>query len=223
MIRMTCKCLVLLLGLFLVVSGASLAAERVRLFHDGDTFLMEDGETVRLAGIDTPELGHDGEPDQYYARRSKELALRLAAGQPLRVQPVGAGKDHYRRSLAEVYLPDGKSLNVLLVAEGAAFVYYHPDIPESLLRRLMHAQREAIQGNRGMWQRLLHSSLNEKKYIGNRNSRRFFTDDCREGRRISRKNRVYFKSMTEAFMTGFSPARPCNLWPNEGNIPRVSN
>ena len=35
---------------------------------DGDTFVLDTGQRVRLAGVDTPEKGSKDTPPQYYTR-----------------------------------------------------------------------------------------------------------------------------------------------------------
>ena len=120
----------------LVVSGAT--------FLDGDTFVYNRASKVRLAGIDTPEIGHDGAPDQYYAEASRKIAAEIAGKATLVLVPVGAGKDRHGRGLCDVRLPDGRSLNEVLVEKGAAYVYYHDDVPQALQARLLAAQRPAM-------------------------------------------------------------------------------
>lgn len=45
---------------------------------DGDTLKLTDRRIVRLAGIDAPEVAHDGGKAQFYARQSREELDRLA-------------------------------------------------------------------------------------------------------------------------------------------------
>ena len=39
---------------------------------DGDTLKLTDRRVVRLAGIDTPELGRDNRKPQFYAREARQ-------------------------------------------------------------------------------------------------------------------------------------------------------
>lgn len=186
-------------------------------FLDGDTFVYSRTHKVRLAGIDTPEIGHGGEPDQYYAEASRKIAAEIAGRATLFLVPVGAGRDRHSRGLCDVHLPDGRSLNEVLVEMGAAYVYYHDDVPQALQSRLLAAQRRAIDARVGFWKVILES-LPSGPYIGNRNSFRFFSSGCAEGRRVSNHNRVRFATAEDAFKAGFSPARPCNIWPAMRNV-----
>jgi len=95
--------------------------------YDGDTILVISGGKkmkIRLLGVDTPEK--DGpytkaEPlGQEAGRRVAELALRK------KVTLIYGGdtlKDKYGRYLAHVILPDGRTLNEILLKEGLAEAY----------------------------------------------------------------------------------------------------
>ena len=83
---------------------------------DGDTIsVLRAGrrEVVRLRGIDAPERR------QAYGERAKQHAAALAFGKVVAVE--AAGRDRYGRLLAEVRLPDGRSLNQELVRAGFAW------------------------------------------------------------------------------------------------------
>jgi len=109
---------------------------------DGDTITVLAGvepRRVRLAGIDAPEKG------QPFGRRAKQAVSRLAAGRMVRV--VVRGQDRYGRTLGEVRLPDGASLNERLVEEGWAWRYtrYSKD------PRLAELEAAARRSRRGLW------------------------------------------------------------------------
>ncbi|MBN2037291.1 MAG: thermonuclease family protein [Chitinispirillaceae bacterium] len=110
---------------------------------DGDTFqVMHDGkaEKIRLQGIDAPESG------QPWGNKAKQLASKLAFGQNVTVNPITI--DKYGRTVAEIILPDGKSVNQILVQEGLAWWYreYAPDD-----KTLASLELEAKDMGRGLW------------------------------------------------------------------------
>ena len=183
---------------------------------DGDTLKLTDRRVVRLAGIDTPELGCKKDPPQYHARASRDLLNNLAKGKKIHLYGTGEeSKDRYGRITAEVLLDDGRSLNEIMVREGAAFVYPHKGQDPELLERLLSLQRQAIQQRKGMWEHLLSLPVAHQTYLGNRNSQRFFPADCTEAQRIKPRNRVYFGTLMDAFLLGYAPARVCPFWPTE--------
>jgi micrococcal nuclease len=104
----------------LVLPVSALAADypaRVVGVTDGDTLtVLTAGKKqvkIRLHGIDAPETGQD------YGQRAKQAASELAFGKEVTIRPVDT--DRYERTVAEVILPDGKSLNREMVAQGAAW------------------------------------------------------------------------------------------------------
>lgn len=117
---------------------------------DGDTLILGTGERVRLAGIDTPEKGSGKAPAQYYAREAHRFAARLTEGKRVDVIPLpGASRDRHKRLVAEVILPDGRSLNEELLRKGMGYLYLHRNLPEKLVQRLHAAQRAALDARDG--------------------------------------------------------------------------
>ena len=84
---------------------------------DGDTLELGNGETVRLVGIDTPEVGQCG-----YDAASVALA-RLAAGKQVRLGRSDEDRDHYGRLLR--YVDVGSTdAGLRLIRSGLAIARY---------------------------------------------------------------------------------------------------
>ncbi|MDE7242244.1 thermonuclease family protein [Desulfovibrio sp.] len=182
---------------------------------DGDTFKLRDRRVVRLAGIDSPELGRGETIPQYYAREAKAELERLTRGQQVSLYSAGVSdRDRHGRLVADVRLADGRSLNDLMVASGAAFFYPHRDLGPEFQERLRDLQAEAIRERRGLWAHLLELPLAQETYVGNRGSLRFFPVNCPEARHIKPRNRVHFGTLMDAFLAGYAPARVCLFWPD---------
>ncbi len=110
---------------------------------DGDTIeVMHNGqvEKIRLYGIDCPEM------DQAFGVRAKEFTSRMCAGKEVAVRVLDT--DRYGRSVGDVTLPNGESLNRALVRFGLAWWYekYAPD--DFALKRL---QVDAMVAKAGLW------------------------------------------------------------------------
>jgi micrococcal nuclease len=91
---------------------------RVVGFSDGHTITVLKDRTqvrIRLHGIDAPETGQD------FGSRAKQLASKLAFGKTVKIQVRDT--DRYGRTVADVILPDGRSLNKEMVREGMAWWY----------------------------------------------------------------------------------------------------
>src|SRR5512132_3820788 len=85
---------------------------------DGDTIrVMHNGlaERIRLWGIDCPEA------KQAFGTRAKQLTGDLAFGKTVTVRVRDV--DRYKRTVAEIILPDGRHLNQEIVKAGLAWWY----------------------------------------------------------------------------------------------------
>jgi micrococcal nuclease len=133
---------------------ASPAGEPVKLAEavSADTLRLEDGRIVRLAGIDAPRapLGDAGADRNALAVAARDRAAALAKRGALRLVKALADEDRHGRIRGEVILPDGRSLQAALLAEGLARV--HPFVDETIcLGPLFEAERAARKMQRGVW------------------------------------------------------------------------
>ena len=85
---------------------------------DGDTFWL-DGEKIRVADIDTPELRGRCPEEKALAVRATERMEALLNEGPFELHSVGRDEDRYGRKL-RVVTRHGRSLGDRLVAEGLA-------------------------------------------------------------------------------------------------------
>ncbi len=190
--------------------------ETVACCFDGDTIKLKNRRIVRLAGIDAPETAHKDSPAQYYSRQSRQMLESLVRGKEVSlVFPGLTSKDRHGRLVAEVVLPDGQSVNQLMVERGAAFFYPHQDLGPEFQEKLKKAQTEAIEERRGMWEHMLALPLARMHFVGNRASLRFFPANCQASGRIKPRNRENFGTLMDAFLAGYAPARICIFWPDE--------
>ena len=182
---------------------------------DGDTLVLDTGQRVRLAGVDTPEKGFKDTPPQYYAREAARFTCERTRKQRVKVIPLsGPSRDRYQRLVAEIIRPDGRSLNEQLLLHGMASFYAHKNLPSQLVRRLTAAQKEALDKRTGCWAFVLARPQAQQPYIGNKNSKRFFSQPCLRTITLSKKNQVRFSDLEEAFRAGYAPARQCGIWPS---------
>lgn len=125
---------------------------RVRRVVDGDTFVAADRTRVRLLGINAPESADPRRPVERYGKEASAFARRLLQGKRVRIQPGRNPRDEYGRTLAWVWLEDGRFVNGELVRLGYAQVYTHADNPD-FAAYLLQCQREARAAGRGLWGR----------------------------------------------------------------------
>jgi micrococcal nuclease len=110
---------------------------------DGDTLRLADGqlvETVRVLGIDAPELDQPGGKDA-------RAELARLCGPPATVKLDRRGKDGRGRTLARVWC-GGEDAGLALISAGLAWAYTAFSPPRSY----SDAQAAAIVAQRGIWQ-----------------------------------------------------------------------
>jgi micrococcal nuclease len=84
--------------------------------YDGDTCTTTSGEKIRLACIDTPEMG-TGSAATAAQRRTEQLVV----GKEVTIKRYES--DRYGRTVAEIFTPGGQSSSQVLVNDGLAEVY----------------------------------------------------------------------------------------------------
>lgn len=97
-----------------------------RNIADGDTLFVKINnrdETIRLLGIDTPEIEGKYVNAEFFGIEASEYTGKLAIRKKIRLEYDREKRDKYGRLLAYVYLPDGRMLNKLLIKNGYARVY----------------------------------------------------------------------------------------------------
>ncbi|MHC8337121.1 thermonuclease family protein [Pseudomonas sp. HLT2-19-2] len=127
----------------------SVAVQRV---VDGDTLHLSDGRSVRMIGLNTPELGKKGRSDEPFAVTARQRLEALVADSDGRVGllPGKESKDHYGRTLAHVYSADGANLEAQMLAEGLGFqVAVAPNV--DLVDCQQAAEYSARQAGLGLW------------------------------------------------------------------------
>lgn len=114
---------------------------------DGDTVELEGLGSVRLIGVDTPEVYGGVE---CYGREASTYAKRQLEGATVRFIVGRDDRDRYGRLLAYLWLDDGRSFNALLVARGYAQPLTIPpndDYAEAFVR----LSRRARSSGAGLW------------------------------------------------------------------------
>ena len=99
----------------MVCFGQEIRVDRV---IDGDTFVIEGGERVRMIGINAPEL------KDIYGVESKNHLKTLIESKYVNLikGDVTANKDYFKRLLRYVYL-DSTDINLKMIEDGFASAY----------------------------------------------------------------------------------------------------
>lgn len=125
-------------------------AGQVADVKDGDTIVVEDraGQflTVRLSGIDAPELGQAG------GREARDTLRTLLTGKSVQVEIFKM--DRYGRYVGKVMLDDSTDVGLAIIRAGLAWWYQRYAHEQSLPDRAAYetAEREARGKRLGLWQ-----------------------------------------------------------------------
>ena len=114
--------------------------------YDGDTVTCRSGERIRLLLIDTPEM------DQAEIGRSArtELLRLMPLGTTVRLEHDVEKQDRYGRTLAYLWLPNGRMVNEEMARGGYALsLTYPPNV--RYVDRIRAAVEEAKSARRGLW------------------------------------------------------------------------
>jgi len=119
---------------------------------DGDTVALADRTRVRLIGVNTPEIAHDGHRAEPYGQAAEKALRRLLKqhGNRVGLRYDAEPRDRYGRRLAHLYLDDGTSVETWLLKQGLATTL---TIPPNVWNIDCYRQAEeaARSARRGIW------------------------------------------------------------------------
>ncbi len=117
---------------------------KVSYVIDGDTIKLENGEKVRLIGINAPESG------QPYFNKAREKLTKLVLGKRVRLEKDVEDRDRYGRLLRYVFV-DNLFINLEMVRSGFANSWTcSPNVKYQ--NEISAAEREAREKQIGLWQ-----------------------------------------------------------------------
>ncbi len=123
---------------------------RVKRVVDGDTLLLEDGERIRLFGVDTPETKIPNQPPEPFGLEATEFTTQFVAGQTIRLEFDAERYDKYGRTLAYVYVGN-RMLNEELILAGLSPAQLQYPFRNDMKRRFAAAEQVARSRGVGLW------------------------------------------------------------------------
>ncbi len=123
---------------------------------DGDTIKVvvnNKEETVRLIGIDTPEVVDPRKPVQCFGIEASNKAKEILQNRMVILESDAASgdADQYDRLLRYVFLEDGTNVNKLMIEEGYAHEYTYKDNQYKYRNEFIEKEKEARENKRGLW------------------------------------------------------------------------
>ena len=132
------------------VDALSRRAVEVGRVVDGDTVVLTSGEVVRLAGINTPERETDQKAAEPLADAAHDTLVETLSKGDIFLEEAPDKKDRHGRTLAYLFLEDGRSVQEILIREGlASVVAIAPN--DRYLDRFVLAEDVARTSGAGIW------------------------------------------------------------------------
>lgn len=124
---------------------------KVLKIYDGDTIQVAGLDLVfkiRLVGIDSPEIGFNGQESQPFSRKAKHYLVTLLENRKVIIKSYGTGA--YNRQLAEVFVGN-KNINMEMIKAGLAEVYTGIRPKNFDSQSYMEEELKASTAKKGMW------------------------------------------------------------------------
>lgn len=121
---------------------------------DGDTITVEMGnkiETVRLLGIDTPEVSNPYTPEECFGEEASKRTEELLEGKKVNLvsDPLSSDRDMYGRLLRYVFRENGSFVNAELIRDGYAYNYIYE--PFQFMKEFNRLETDAKSNKVGLW------------------------------------------------------------------------
>jgi len=200
--------LVVALIFFALCSSSGQAREKeavVTKVIDGNTVMLENGDTVRYLGIDAPHLKKSEGGPQFYSREAAKFNKSLVLLKKVRLEFDVGKKDARGRFLAYVYVK-----NVFVNGELVRLGYARAAVSSPNIKHrdvLLRYQKEAAERYAGLWQEAKNQT--NPYYVGNKRTYTFHKPSCPLSDKIPEKNRIIFRSRADPIRIGYVPCKRC--------------
>ena len=125
---------------------------------DGDTVrvqitnppaILNERETIRMLGVDTPETRHPSRPVEYFGKEASDFTRSALLGRQVYLAFDWDLRDQYGRLLSYIYTASGQCFNARLIREGYAHAYTR--FPFQFMDEFRRLEQEARRAKRGLW------------------------------------------------------------------------
>jgi micrococcal nuclease len=193
------KEIILLLFLLLFISSCGITGNVIREpklegpfkvtnVVDGDTLDLNNGDRIRLSGINTPETG------ECYYQQAKDKLKDLTLGKEVYLEKDFSNTGKYGRLLRYIYVDDIMA-NSVLVLNGFAKVYHKYKEDTSRYEELSKLEKIAIEKNLGLWN--CKDTKEDCLYVKSKNSKTYHKPGCKFAKKINPENLICIKDIKE--------------------------
>ena len=125
---------------------------RIASVYDGDTVTTDQGEKIRIIGINTPEKGELLDPE------ATALMEEMVLGQRVTLHVCATPRDRYGRTLARLEAPNGADPAAALLEAGLARAYFLGDCGADIKDQYQRLEQRAQAAGVGIWEGLAVSA-----------------------------------------------------------------
>ena len=135
--------------------SAEIETAKVIKVIDGDTIeasLNSKKETIRLIGIDAPEIVDPRRNVECFGKEALGKAKGILNNRTIKLEsdPTQGERDKYQRLLRYVFIEE-LNVNKLMISEGYAHEYTYQNNPYKYMDDFKNAERTAREENKGLW------------------------------------------------------------------------
>ncbi len=141
--------------LILSITGCNQQQEEVYIERviDGDTVKTAAGDSIRLLGVDTPEIDWENNSFEFYAEEARDFSAEKLLGKNVVLEYDNEREDHYGRTLAYIF-QDGENFNQKLLENGYAnLMIVEPN--DQYEAEFKKAVQKARKSRLGIWSQIL--------------------------------------------------------------------
>jgi micrococcal nuclease len=172
---------------------------------DGDTVMLENGNTVHYLGVDAPRARSKEGGSEFFAREAFRQNKRLVLLKKVRLEFDVEKKDRNGNLLAYVYVKNLFVNGEMIRLGFARCAVVSPNVRyKDLFQRY---EKEASARCAGLWQEGKKES--EAYYTGNKRTYVFHRPACPLAGKIPEKNRIIFRNRTDPIQIGYMPCKKC--------------
>lgn len=161
------QCFAPLILLVLVLSlPFSVSAQewlKVKQVINGKSFIVESGDTVRLASIEAPNLQDGKRTGEPLGEEAKAALEKLILGKNIRIEYLGEKRDRHNRLIGQVYDEKGNWIQGEILKSGFAFAYIFADDSHETIVNMLKAETIAQNAKIGLWQHPYYRVLNSEE------------------------------------------------------------
>jgi micrococcal nuclease len=190
--------LMLLLLLFGCGSNSLEGPFKVTKVIDGDTIKLNNSQTIRFSGINTPETG------ECYYQEAKDKLTEMILEKDVFLEKDKTNADKYGRQLRYVYI-DNIMTNSFLVENGYARVFDRYENDTKKYEELKILEETAKSAMLGIWD--CEKKKNDCLYVGSKTSKTYHKPDCKFAKKIKPENLVCYR--TDLEIKGLNPCSTC--------------